>query len=138
MKMPMFRDYDLNIVCGVFFLTLIGLALALGDTQISPSSQNTVCVAYDKNSTPEEIELAYERIYSDLNFNHPPMPHYLGIEGNDIVWGNEPQANHAPNKRILYGVIWIPLLAAVIVVLIVAILRARVWQKPKASLLRVE
>ena len=138
MKMPMFRDYDLIIASGVFFLTLISLALALGDRQISPSSQSTVCVAYDKNSTPEEIELAYARIRSELNLNHPPMSHYLGIEGYDIVWGIEAQANHAANKRIPYGVIWMPLLAAVIVVLMVASLRARVRQKSKASLLPVE
>ena len=33
MKMPMFRNYDLIIVCGVFFLTLLGLA-TFGDRQI--------------------------------------------------------------------------------------------------------
>ncbi len=135
MKMPTFRDYDLIIASGVFFLTLIGLALGLGDRKIG---QITVCLAYDKNSTPEEIELTYARIQRDLNLNHPLMSHYLGIEGYDIVWGNEPQPNHAANKRILCGVIWIPLLSAVIVVLIVASLRARVRQKSKAPLLPVE
>ncbi|HQR07525.1 MAG TPA: hypothetical protein PLN21_11920 [Gemmatales bacterium] len=85
----------------------------------------TVNVAYDKDTPPEKVHQMYQeahtRIRKDLaarGISVDPTFRYLGVEGYDIVWGNEPQANHAANQRLRFAVIWIPLSIAVSVVLL--------------------
>ena len=136
MKRFVFYDYDFIVLSGVAFLFLISLASVIGDRKGAWSHTYNVNVVYDKDTKPEEIDRMYQqahtRIRKDLaerGISVDPVTRYLGIEGYDIVWGNEPQPYHPANRRILFAVIWIPLLAGLIVVLLLASYRATQQRK---------
>lgn len=126
-----FHDYDVLIFFAIAFLVLIGLARIIGDRQIPPFNSYTVNVSYDKDTPEEEIHRRYQEAHKIIrkdceakNINIDSIMRHMGIDGFDIVWGNEPEANHVANSHLRFAVIWIPLLFATLFILILARLRA--------------
>lgn len=121
-----FHDYDFLILFGVAVVVLITMDRVIGDRQV-PTMYTHINVAYDKDTKPEEVDRmcqqARGRAHKNLaerGISVVPAFRSLGVEGYDIVWGDEPQANHPGNTRIRFAVIWMPLIIAGIVVLLLA------------------